>query len=156
MNLALQAAEMTVPPLTPDQKNQWNNFVDYLDKAGYKGSPLLDDRNKTLGLNLIEQYRKANPSFTLTYENVKDVQEDLQTYRADMVNKFKTGKVVVDGVKSEDEIMPGLSAVDGWLGSKTSNWKFPTAVMASPNKKSDFGVDLAAYEAAAQAYRKNK
>lgn len=159
MNLALQAAEINtkVPPLTPEEKKQWNGFVDFLDKAGLKGSPMLDNRNTAMGAKLMEEYRKANPSFSLTYDRVKDVQGDLQTYRADMVDKFKNGKIVVEGVKSEEEIMPGLSSVDGWLGSKTSSWKFPTALLTeSSGANKNFGVDISAYEAATQNLRKNK
>jgi hypothetical protein len=166
MNLATQAAEALItgnkplPPLTPEQKQQWNGFVDYLEKTGYKGSSQLDNRNTSIGSKLIEQYRKANPSFTLTYDNIKDVQQDLQDYRSQMVDGYKKGKIVVDGIKSEDEIMPGLSAVDGWLGSKTSSWKFPQAVFKEQTMKGasekSFGTDIAAYEAATQNYRKNK
>lgn len=163
MNLALQAAADMAqgppqPPLTPQQKAQWNSFLDYLEKIGYKGSPLLDNKNTALGAKLLDQYRGINPDFNLTYDNVKDVQQELQDYRNTLVNQFKQGKAVVDGVKSADEIMAGLSPVDGWLGSKTSSWRFPVATLTSttPNgtTKKDFGTDLAAYDAA--MYRPNK
>ena len=156
MNLELQAAADLAqnggPPLTPQQKQQWNQFVDYLEKSGYKGSPLLDNKSTALGGKLIEQYKSANPNFSLGYDNVKDVQQDLQNYRDSLVNQYKQGKAVVDGVKSPDEIMFGISPVDGWLGSKTSNWKFPVATMTSTTPKGtvvkDYGTDIAAYDAA--------
>ena len=162
MDLNLQAAadmaQQGGPPLTPQQKMQWNQFIDYLDKAGYKGSPLLDNKNTALGGKLIEQYKKANPDFSLGYDNVKDVQQELQDYRNNVVNQYNQGKAVVDGVKSADEIMAGLSPVDGWLGSKTSSWKFPVATTTSQTPqgtvKKDYGTDIAAYNAA--MYKSNK
>lgn len=164
MNLAMQAAAMPAgmnnPPLTPEQRQQWNDFIDYMDKSGYKGSPQLDNRNTSLGNSLIEQYRKTNPNFTLTYDNIRDVQQDLQDYRTTMVDKYKKGKVVVDGVKSEDDIMPGLSDVDGWLGSKTSSWKYPQATFTQKVPEGTlvkrFGTDIAAYEAATKRFRKEQ
>ncbi len=157
MNPTADAAAMMVgtPPLTPSQKQEWNGFIDYLEKSGYKGSPQLDNKNTALGASLLEQYRKVNPKFSLTYDNVRDVQQDLQDYRKSMIDQYKQGKIVVDGIKSEDEIMPGLSDVDGWLGSKTSSWRFPKAVLKeSKGSVKDFGTDLAAYEAAARQYKK--
>ena len=152
MDLALQAAQAQLqdPPLTPAQRQMWNGFVDYLEKTGYKGSKMLDDKNTALGGKLIEQYKTINPEFSLDYNAVKQVQQDLQDYRQQSLNRIKAGKAQFDG--KEEDFMPGLSKIDGWLGSKTSSWKFPEARLTRTTDKGTevkkFGTDLAAYDAA--------
>lgn len=120
------------PELTPSQKNQWNAFVDYMDKSGYKGSQLLDDKDKNLGQFMFDKFKQTTPGITLTYMDVPRVQQDLQNYRNNLVTQYKAGKIAPDeSIKSEDDIMAGLSPVDGWLGSKTSSHKFPVAMATS-------------------------
>ena len=154
MNLALQAAQAQLqdPPLTPKARQDWNNFIDYLEKTGYKGSTLLDNKDTALGGKLLDQYKTINPDFSLDYNAVKQVQQDLQDHRASVVNAYRKNPASVEGVKSEDEIMSGLSGVDGWLGSKTSSWRYPqarkTSTTPTGTNVQNFGTDLAAYEAA--------
>lgn len=140
------------PALTPQAKSKWNQFVDYLDKSGYKGNALLDDRNKGLGVRLMNQYKNINPSFDLNYEQVKQVQQELQDYRSKVVQDYKAGKVKIDGIKSPDEFMADLSPADGWLGSKTSSHKFPVAMLTKTDptgtQTQNFNTDIAAYDAA--------
>lgn len=120
-------AQQPPPGLTPLQRMQWNSFIDFLEKEGVKGSPLLDQRDKNLGKFYFQKFVTSNPGITLRYEDVPRIQQELQDYRANLVNQWKNGKVSVDSVKTEDDIMPGLSQVDGWLGSKTSSYKYPVS-----------------------------
>lgn len=139
-----------VPPLTNQQKQDWNGFLDFVDKQGYKGNPVLDDRNQQLGSYLMQKYRSLNPKATITYQDVPRVQSELNQYRTNLVNQWKAGKVApMEGVNTEADIMPGLSSVDGWLGSKTSSHKFPVAIATnSDGSKQNYGVDVAAYDKA--------
>lgn len=134
--------------LTTVQKQNWNNFIDYLDKAGYKGSTDLDNRDTNLGKNLLAKYNTVNPNAQINYEDVPSVQGELQNYRQVLVNKWKAGTVGVNTpIKSDDEIMPNLSPVDGWLGSKTSSYKFPTATLThADGTKQNFGVNTDLYD----------
>lgn len=138
-----------VPPLSDKQKQDWNSFLDFVDKEGYKGNPILDDKNKQLGLYLMQKYRSLNPKATITYQDVPRIQGELQAYRNNVVNQWKAGKIQTDA-KSEDEIMPGLSPVDGWLGSKTSSHKFPTAVVTNTTDgkslTTNYGTNVAAFD----------
>ena len=137
------------PPLTIQEREMWNNFLEYLKKKGIQGSAALDNRDTNMGQQLMEEYRKQDPHFTLTYDRVPDVQNDLQTYRQQLVNKYKADPTIINGIKSVDEIMPNLSAVDGWLGSKTSQQRYPGAALTqSVGTKIDYGVNQAAYDAA--------
>lgn len=139
---------LSSPQLTPKQRQDWNSFIDYLDKSGYKGNPMLDDRDKKLGQFLFEKYRHETPGVTITYQDIPRIQQSMQDIRKDAVNMYKTGKAQFD-VKSEDEIMPNISAVDGWLGSKTSSHKFPVAVATVNNQgnvtTTNYGTDMERY-----------
>lgn len=145
-------------PLTNDQKVHWNNFVDYLQKTGYKGSKALDNRNMAMGENLLAKFNQMNPGSQIRYEDVPMVQSELQKYRQDLVNRWKSGKAEgTPDIKTEDDIMPGISQVDGWLGSKTSSYKFPTAVVTqSDGNKVNYGVDTKLYDAYMAAKNKQK
>lgn len=152
-NAALPAAQQPPPPpLTNDEKQQWNGFIDYLDKKGLRGSALLDNKDTSLGAKLISEYQSVNPNFTLGYDRVSDVQNDLQNYRNQLFKDYQQGKVSIPGVRTVEDVMPGISQVDGWLGSKTSNYKYPSAYLTqsqgNSTKTTNYGVNTAAYDAA--------
>ena len=137
-----------VKSLTPVQKQHWNAFVDYMGNQNLKGNAILDQRDKSIGQQAFLRFKAANPGVSLKYEDVPVVQKELQDYRSDLVNKYKSGQAKVDGVKNEDEIMPGLSDVDGWIGSKTSSHKFPVASFTSAKgEKTDYGTNTKLYDA---------
>lgn len=147
--IPLEMQGVSTPPLTPEEKAQWNLFIDYLDKKGLRGSADLDARDKGLGARLMSEYQKVNPDFKLGYDRIADVQQDLQNYRKQLVNDYNAGKIQADAtVKTADDIMPGLSKIDGWLGSKTSSYKFPTAKATVNGKQTNYGTNVAAYDAA--------
>lgn len=146
-------SEKTLPI---EKKQAWNTFVDYLDQLGYKGNAALDNRNTNLGQQLMAKFNADHPNMPLSYADVPVVQSELQNYRQSLVNKWQGGQASADGVKSADDIMPGLSKVDGWLGSKTSSYKFPTASITNQTtgQKQQFGLNTDLYDKAMQA--KNK
>src|SRR5260370_878036 len=122
------ASGTPIPPLTNAQKMMWNQYIDFMDKQGMKGNAELDNRDKKLGEFYFNRFKAQNPAVTLNYADVPRVQADLQNYRNNLISQWKSDKMQAPGIKSEDEIMPGMSSVDGWLGSKTSSYKFPVAV----------------------------
>ncbi len=134
-------------PISNDKKATWNAFIDYLDKAGYKGSTALDNRDTNLGKTLLAKFNKINPSAKLSYDDVPVVQSALQDYRQGLINKWKAGQAGAEGIKSVDDIMPGLSPVDGWLGSKTSSYRFPVATIThTDGTQQNFGVNTDLYD----------
>lgn len=145
------------PPkkLTPQEKNSWNKFIDFVKVQGVNPA-VLDQRNKQVGMSLLQKFNFANPQNALDTAIVPKVQQEFQDYRNGLVNDWKAGKAQVDGVKSEDEIMPNISPVDGWPGSKTLSHKFPIATIESEDngKKTvqNFGTDMDAYAKAKQNY----
>lgn len=108
------------PPLTPKQRQEWNSYVDWVDKKGYKGSPLLDKKDTGLANNLFNQYKKENPSVTLSIDHVKSVQSEMEKL-ANSARDFEARR----GNPNAANIMQGTSKVDGWPGSKTTSFKFP-------------------------------
>lgn len=108
------------PPLTPQQRQEWNNYVDWVEKKGYKGSPLLDKKDTGLANNLFNQYKKENPTVTLSLDHVKSVQNEMQNL-ASAVQSFEARR----NNPNAQNIMAGTSKVDGWPGSKTTSFKFP-------------------------------
>lgn len=135
----------TIAPIGEDKKAAWNHFIDFMREKGYAGSTALDDRSTKLGEGLMAQYNKQFPKSPITYADVANVQAALQQYRQDLVNRWKSGQATAD-IKSADEIMPGISKVDGWLGSKTSSYKFPTAVVDHNGTNIDFGTNTELYD----------
>ena len=137
-------------PLTPDVKNRWNKFIDFVKVNNMTNNPILDQRNKQVGMSLLQKFNFANPKDALPTDIVPKVQAELQNYRTNLVNQWKAGKTApIDGVKTEDDIMGGISKIDGWPGTKTLSSKFPVASMTivtpTGTTKKDYGTDLDSY-----------
>ena len=144
----LPVAPKGYKPLSVQQRKDWNNFLDYLDKSGVGGSPELDKRDQSLGLKYLEQYRQANPQTTVNKDVIPLVQYEQNLLRKG--NQFP-------GLKPEElaYIKKGLSPaylnrptsdVDSWLGSLTSKSYYPTGQRStSQGAKYDFGVNFEDY-----------
>lgn len=108
------------PPLSPQQMSDWNRYVDWLEKKGYKGSKELDKKETGLARKLLEDFRKETPDVTITYEDVPKVQSEMQKL-ADAARSFETRR----GNPNASKIMSGVSKLDGWPGSRTTAFRFP-------------------------------
>jgi len=110
------------PPqsLTPQQRREWNAYIDFLDKKGYKGSPLLDKKETGLATGLFNQFKKENPNTTISLDHVKAVQSEMEAL-AQNVRGFEARR----GNPNADKLMQGTSKIDNWPGSKTTSFKFP-------------------------------
>jgi hypothetical protein len=113
-------------PLTPQKRQEWNQYVDYVEKRGYKGSTELDKRDTGLANKLFEEFRKENPTATISLNDIQSVQYEMQQLKK-TVTDFAKRK----GVKDADNMMHGISKVDGWPGSKTTQFKFPIMAVDS-------------------------
>jgi hypothetical protein len=97
--------------------------LNFVDSAGYKGSKELDVRNKNLGATLFSQFKQQNPDITIDYSIVPSVQNALrQIHQFNLDFQKRHGKQIDDSTA-----FSGVSKVDGWFGSLTSQYKFPTA-----------------------------
>lgn len=132
-------------PLTPQQRKDWNDFLDYLEKEKVGGSPELDKRDQSLGFQYLDRYKKMNPNSSVSKDIIPSVQ-----YEQYMLRKGKE----FPGLKPEelDYIRKGLnpaylnkpvSGVDSWLGSLTSRQYYPNARRGTnQGEQYDFGVNF--------------
>ncbi len=138
--------------LTPEQRQRWNDFTDFVEKQNMKGNPQLDQRNKQIGMGLLQKFNMAYPDKALPVTIIPQVQQELQDHRTKMVTAYRAGQQFTPDVKSEDDIMKNISLVDGWPGTKTLASKFPIAIAHRTDEKGtttkNYGTDLAAFEAA--------
>lgn len=129
---------------------QWNSYVDWLDSKGMKGSPELDKSGK--GLQMMEEYRKVNPSFTLKKDDIGVIQQRLQDYRSFALDSIKQGKMKINyGGKemSYNELTPAQqkdvdenymgkiakTAIDKFPGQFTTSTKFSSEFMSKVNSR---------------------
>lgn len=106
--------------LTPAEMAQWNQFLDHVKSKGYEGSADLNVKNKNLGASLFADWKKGNPNATINYDIVPSVQQEMQNLKTSA-----QGFAQRRGQANADQIMAGVSPVDGWFGSKTSQFRFP-------------------------------
>lgn len=152
-NIPLMAAAGPDKPMqiTPQIKQEWNRFLDYLNQRGYRGSKDLDVRDTNLGRHILEDYRKVNPNTVIDYNLVKPIQEAVN-------NDWTLMKQIqqLNGVKAQNADDRPLSPPDGWLGSMTSNGYFPTASTSDSQGRmiKDWGFDLPGYYQYLQSIQK--
>ena len=141
------AAPANYTPLKPEERQQWNDFLDYVDKQGLGGSTKLDARDQKLGLNLMQQYKKANPNFTLTPDDVQRVQYDQYLLRKGDSYPTLTQpqlQYVRSGLNPA-YMQREVSQPDNWFGSLTSKEYYPIAQRASKDAKYNFGTSVEDY-----------
>lgn len=134
-------------PLTTSQKMEWNGFLRYLYKNGYYGNKDLDtgaDKTDYL-MNL---YRKANPEFTLTKEDVPRVQYEIDMMKRGFLPDRNGSMVNIKNTPFASLIPRGqqdknMSRIDGRIGSLTSQESFPIASIKGTNK--NYGTDYWAF-----------
>lgn len=107
-------------PLTAQKRAEWNQYVDFVEKRGYKGSTELDKRETGLANKLFDEFKKEFPNTSISLNDVPSVQYEMQELR-----KTVQGFAKRKGDQNADKLMEGISKVDGWPGSKTTQFKFP-------------------------------
>jgi hypothetical protein len=107
-------------PLTPQQRREWNMYVDYVAKRGYRGYPLLDKKETGLATSLFNEFKKENPNTTISLNNIASVQTEMQNL-AKAAQAFEARR----GNPNAANVMTGTSKIDSWPGSKTTSFKFP-------------------------------
>ena len=68
-------------PLSPQQRRDWNDYLDHLQKKGIAGSKDLDAPDKNVGLSSLEEYRKENPKTSITADLIPSIQYEQQAFR---------------------------------------------------------------------------
>lgn len=113
-------------PMSPDAMRRWNKLIDFAKRKGYAGRQELD-HDENLRKQIFQEYNKENPNDAVPIEIVKQVQNEIQTYKS---NALKNIAANPDSYKGKpNNFMPTISQVDGIFGQKTSQWAFPEAYM---------------------------
>ena len=66
---------------TPIQRRDWNDFLDYLQRAGVAGSKDLDQLDKNALKPHLDQYRKDNPNTSVSEDLIPVVQREHEELR---------------------------------------------------------------------------
>lgn len=121
--------------LSPTEMEQWNSFLDYVKDQGYEGSSDLNTKNKNLGATLFSDFKKTNPNLTIDYDIVPAVQNEMQ-----ILGQSARDFAARRNDPNAKNLMTGVSPVDGWFGSKTSQFRFPSAVLVNQRNNQTVGT----------------
>lgn len=125
---------------TPQQRTEWNGFLDYLDKQGVAGKPDLDAPGA--GLKYLQQYKKANPNISLTPEHIQNIQyEQYQLRKGEQFGSLN--KMQLEHLRSG--LAPAylnrpLSDINGQINAATSKLYYPAG--------KSYGTDIEHYDSA--------
>lgn len=111
-------------PVDNNIRLEWNKYVDWLAKKGMRGSEDLDKDD--LGGKMIDAYRKENPSTPISRELVPTIQKEFSKYRDWSLGQIKAQKAAFAKGTTEENFMSHLSKIDGYAGSKTTSFSFPS------------------------------
>jgi hypothetical protein len=141
------AAPNGYKPSNAQQRSNWNRFLDFMASKGLGGSTDLDKRDRTLGMDMLNEFNKNNPNFKVDPSFVPVAQ-----YESHLIRR----KGEFPGLKPEDakyafaKLSPQfkerpISAVDNWLGSQTSKQYYPNFERVSASGKQSFGTSFEDY-----------
>lgn len=124
---------------TPQQRTEWNGFLDDLDKKGMAGKADLDQPEA--GLKYFDQYKKANPDVSLTQEHIQHIQYEQQQLRKG--EQFgKLNKMQLEHLRAglpEGYLKRPVSEVNGQINAATSKLYYPAGKA--------YGTDIENYDA---------
>lgn len=134
-------------PSTNEQRENWNLFLDYLEKKGVGGSKDLDARDKSLGLQYLKEFNEKNPKNKVDQEFIPVAQ--YESYLIRKKGEFpglsdQQAKDAFGGLPVPYKVKP-ISNVDNWLGSAISRQFYPTFERGTPNGTVHFGTSFETY-----------
>lgn len=108
-------------------RNDWNEYLKWLDSKGLKGSPTLD--HSGMGMKMLKEYVDTHPGTSLeaSEEGVKQIQAEFIKYRRWVLDEAKAGRAQLTPGVTEKNFMSWLSKYDGIPGQFTTQSKFPEA-----------------------------
>lgn len=115
-------------PTNPQQRNDWNGFIDYLHKQ-----PNVDFNNPETGKGFLNQYKQENPKFSISPEMLENIQYEH--------NQFRTGDSF--GNLTQEQLKAARTGMAPSFINQTNLYeqKYPQFKTGSQ----DFGTDIDAY-----------
>lgn len=148
-------------PSSTQERNNWNQFLDFLGSKGMGGNPELDKRDRTRGLELLNEFNKQNPKNKIDPSFIPKAQ-----YESFMIRKQLTfpGLTPEQSNYAFSNLSPQfrnreISDVDNWLGSYTSKQYYPQFENVGDkngNGKVKYGTDFESYIKAASSLEPKK
>src|SRR6185312_11641123 len=127
------------PKIDNNVRQAWNDYVQFLDKKGLKGSPSLDHND--LGGKMIDEYRKEHPDTPITRDMVVPIQKEFSNYRNWAINQIESGHGAYAPGASKENFLKSLSVVDGIPGQRTTSFQFPQSYLNTFNNGKLVGTD---------------
>lgn len=121
--------------ITNQHRQDWNDYVLWLDKIGMRGNKELDTND--VSHKLLQKYIDLNPNTSLTPDIVVPIQKDFSKYRDWSLNEVKAGRRELGTGVTPENFLKDLSIVDGIPGHRTTTYMFPKKYMeeVANNKK---------------------
>ncbi len=119
---------------TPEQRQQWNDFLDYVGKQ-----PNIDFNTPQTAANLFGAYKKVNPKFALTPDQLNSIQyEQYQLRKGDKFGNLDQNqlKYIRNGL-SPDYVNKPIGEINGQLTPESTKLYYP--------QTKDFGTDIEGY-----------
>lgn len=115
-------------PVDNKVRTDWNDFLSYLDKKGYRGKPDLDKGGR--GYQLFDEYVKATPGTSLNRETLPVIRKELLNYRDWVLSQNKNGGNVLQSGVDENNFMRHVvlnekSTDPNYPGSHLTTTAFP-------------------------------
>jgi hypothetical protein len=124
-------------PTTPQQRTDWNGFLDYLGKQGN-----IDLNNPQVGTNFLNQYKQNNPNFSITPEMVPFIQyENNQFRKGTSFSTLTPEQLQTARTGMSPNFLNISSDINGTIDSNTAKLRYPQFVSGDKN----FGTNVEDY-----------
>lgn len=128
----------TEEPIPVQLKEDWNAYLNWLDKKGMKGKPELDKGG--LGNKLFEQYLKENPNTTLSVEQIPNIRKAYLQMREQGLKDYKEGKMSFSSGTTPENYMKHIVLNEqtenpNYVGQHLTQTPFPGQKFSIKDKK---------------------
>ena len=120
------------PKVDNKLRKDWNDFLDHLDKKGFRGKEELDYGE--MGNKLLDEYLATNKTTSITKDKVPVIRKELFNYRNWVLDQAKQGKTQLEEGVTEENFMRHIveneaSEKPDYVGSRFTKTKFPDAYL---------------------------
>lgn len=134
------AISNTYEKITDDIKQDWNNFIDFVESKGLRGSTKLDVGGTELIDGLFVEYAKLHPDTKINAAIIPSIQAALLDYKSQVLKSVAAGHSKLS--VPVEQFMSKLSKVDGRAGSNTTSYKFPQMFDVKNGQKTAKGFSV--------------
>lgn len=120
----------TKEPISPELKQNWNRFLDWLDVKGVRGDASLDKGD--LGNKYFRQYLKETPNSGLSEESLPLIRQGYMEMRNQGLEDYKSGKMGFEKGTTPENFMKYIVLNEStehpnYVGQHLTRTRFPGA-----------------------------